>query len=264
MGEGGTITPVRMARLFIGVLLSITPVVCFAQEQTGSGSAATGSGSSVPTLEERLESIAGSSQPLKDIVPSDKARAAWAAEVQRYADRSAELRSRCHDEIRKANRDTIVQKSAQCLRSDVLLEATHRRKQRDLFMNTAGVQPDITGGATTGIDAWLDASTAIVDGIDAGVFTTIDSLKTAKRNLNTTYRAPMLQAFERARRAYGLALLGGTAATVLSAYEDASITPPEEFVTCMETARDAFASQGTSAGTTALRMCLMLLKDAAE
>ncbi len=248
------------ARILIGLSLAFLPAAAFAQESS-SGAVMTDTGA---LLIDRLESLAEGAIPLAEMAMTTKEREAWATEVKRYSERSAELRSRCHEEIRKANRDTIVSKAAQCLRSDLLLEATHRRKQRDLFANTAGVQEAIIGGATTGIDAWLDASAAIVDGIDAGVFTTVDALKTAKKNLHSTYRAPMQRAFVHVRIDHGHAILRSAAAAVLASLQNEYHPALETFVLCMETARVAFGSEGgLTAGMSQLRDCIEIIDDAA-
>ena len=265
---------VRSARFLVGVVLLASPVLCAAQE-TGTGASA-GSGTVVtqPTdtgalLLGRLSSVAEGALALGDLEMTAKERDAWATETKRYAERSAELRSRCNEEIRRANRDTIVSKSAQCLRSDLLLEATHRRKQRDLFESTAGVAPAIAGAAATGIDAWLDASTSIVDGIDAGVFTTVDALKTAKHNLHATYRTPMFHAFVRVRAAHGAAIARGVAGAAYASFDGEPHAVLETFVPCVETAvrlLDATSRDGAglASGLTQARACIGMLEDAGE
>lgn len=250
------------ARILIGLALALLPAAAFAQESSSGATTVTIDSGSL--LLGRLESMAQGALPLADVAMTPKERETWATDVKRYAERSAELRSRCHKEIRKANRDTIAAKAAQCLRSDLLLEATHRRKQRDLFVNTDGVQQAVIGGATTGIDAWLDASTTIIDGIDAGVFTTVDALKTAKKNLHATYRAPMQQAFVRVRIDHGVAILRSTAAAVLESLNGETHTVLATFVPCMEAARAAFDSEGgLTAGMSQLRGCITIIEDEA-
>lgn len=261
------------ARFLIGVSLAIAPVVCFAQD-AGSGST-TGSGTVVTQppvdtgalLLERLSRVAEGALALADVERTQKERDAWTAEVKRYAERSTELRVRCHEEIRRANRDTIATKSAQCLRSDLLLEATHRRKQRDLFASTAGVAPAIADAAATGIDAWLDASTSIVDGIDAGVFTTVDALKTAKRNLHATYRTPMFHAFARVRGAHGAAIARAVASSAHASFDGEPHDVLAAFVPCIEDGvalldGTAANGQGLASGLSRVRACIGMLEDA--
>lgn len=209
-------SPVRTARFLIGCSLAVMPAVCFAQG-TGSGSTASGTTltDSGSILMRALETFAHGAAPLDDLAMSDKERDAWNDEAQRYTERSSELRSRCHEEIRKANRDTIVPKAAQCMRGDLMLEAAHRRKQREGFETMKGVPAEIVKAATASIDAWLGAASTIVDGIDTGVFATVDSLKVAKRNLHAAYRVPMMEAFKRARIFHARAVLFSMSARVL-------------------------------------------------
>lgn len=221
-------TSVRPARFLIGLTLAIVPAVCFAQE-TGSGEIVTGSGAVEPTLEDRLSALAEGASPLKEAVLPEGERDAWTGETKRYAERSAELRVRCREEIRKANRDTIVKIAGQCLRSDLLLEITHRRKQREF----------VDGDAANTIDRWIDAATVVVDGVDAGVFTTVDTLKTAKRNLHDEYRAPMLATITQSRLETFDAIVRALAFETKAALATSNVDPDEvlaELVPCLETA----------------------------
>ena len=256
--------------------LVAVPLLCSAQ-QTGTD-ASSGSGAVVAqppadtgaVLLARLERLADGAFALKDLEMTQKERDAWTAETKRYAERSAELRARCHDEIRRANRDTIASKAAQCLRSDLLLEATHRRKQRDLFAGTKGVAGEYLAGATTAIDAWLDAATSIVDGIDAGVFTTVDALKTAKRNLHATYRVPMYDAFNRVRTMHASAILSSVAAQAVAAMGGEPRPVLATLVPCLDAASTSLGTGFHSTGgyqlfregAAELRRCVGLIEDA--
>ncbi len=262
-------------RFIVGAVMALSPVLCMAQETQGSSSGTTTvTVDSGALLLERLDAVADGAAPLKDLAMPEKARAAWTAEVQRYAERSGELRTRCHEEIRKANRDTIVSKSAQCLRSDLLLEITHRRKQADMFAALPGVDENVAEAVSIGVGAYVSAANAVVDGVDTGVFSTVDMLKQAKRNLDETYRRPMLRTFVRARASRGAALARSLAATVRTALNgDARHPFIDTFVPCVEHAHDMLstatdpASDVTgaySAGMTELRHCANLADDEKE
>jgi hypothetical protein len=266
---------VLAARFIVGAVLALSPVLCMAQEEPGASSGATtvtvDSGS---LLLERLDTVAEGAVALKDLATPEKARAAWASEVQRYAERSGELRTRCHEEIRKANRDTIVSKSAQCLRSDLLLEITHRRKQADMFADLAGVDATVAEAVSIGVAAYVSAANAVVDGVDTGVFSTVDMLGQAKRNLDDTYRKPMLRTFARARASRAAALTRSLAASVQTAL-DGDVRRPfiDAFVPCVELAHDTLmtatnpASDVTekyAAGITELRRCADMADDEKE
>jgi hypothetical protein len=269
---------VRSARLVIGAVIALAAVPCLAQEEPASSS-----GTALPSpradsgalLLDRLDALSEGALPLDDAAAETKWDRSWPEEVERYAERSADLRARCHDEIRAANRDTIVGKAAQCLRSDLLLEITHRRKEGDRIANAAAVDPEIAGAAAEAIDAWTEAATAVIDGVDAGVFTTLDTLKEAKDNLQRTYRAPMFATFVRVRASRALHVLTAFAATVRDAMmPDAGPRRPflDAFVPCLESARDSFLAtaadgdrvQDLRAGTATFRTCVGMAEDERE
>lgn len=234
-----------------------------------SGSVVVRDGSGALLLD-RLNAAAEGAADLAEFSMPAKAREAWLAEMKRYADRRTELRVRCHEEIRKANRDTIAAKSAQCLRSDLLLEASHRRKQGDLLSSAPGADATIADAAVNGIDAWIDASAAVVDGVDAGVFTTVDTVKQAKRNLHETYRVPMLRAFTRLRASEALGISRSLASAVAKAIGGEPRHPfIDAFVPCIETAQRTLETAASPAGDAAslragldaLRPCIELVED---
>ncbi len=219
------------ARFLIGATLICLPFLCSAQE-TGSGDVVTGSGDTTVTMHDRLAALAEGGMLPERFAIKDTARSAWTAEVKRYAERSTELRVRCNEEIRKANRDTIVSKASQCLRSDLLLEIGHRRKQQDLL----AAMPGVANAPTPNISAWIDAATSIIDGVDAGVFTNVDMMKEAKKNLHATYRIPMLAAITRSRiEVLGSAVrsLAFVVQSVEQEWRDADLT---SIVACLEEA----------------------------
>jgi hypothetical protein len=262
-------------RFIVGAVLALSPVLCMAEEAAGSSSGATTvTIDSGALLLERLDAAAEGALPLKELATPEKARTAWAAEVQRYAERSGELRTRCREEIRKANRDTIVAKSAQCLRSDLLLEITHRRKQADMFADLRGVGDDVAEAVSIGAGAYVSAANAVVDGVDTGVFTTVDMLKQAKRNLDDTYRRPMLRTFTRARASRAASLARSLSAAVRTALDGDARSPfVDAFVPCVERAHDMLTlatdpasdvAANYSAGLAELRRCSDLADDEKE
>ena len=261
-----TVTPVLPARLFIGMALLCAPAFCFAQVQDNSSThvtetATVDTGSLVLGL---LQHFAESAPPT-DVWRTAKERTTWSAEVHRYAERSSDLRSRCHEELRKANRDTIAEKAGQCLRSDLLLEESHRRKQREYIASTKGVDATLISNAVGAIDAWLDAATSVIDGIDAGVFTTVDTLKAAKRNLHVTYRIPMYDGFLHVRIAQARAILFSLANSALATTNhtyDASLDP---IAVCLDDVEMTLQPMGnTNENRSALRRGLATLKACTE
>lgn len=264
---------VRYARLIVGTVLALSPLACAAQDapasSTGAVAESAGSGAA---LSARLDAVAEGAMAPEDLGPTDAAALSWATETKRYAERAADLRGRCREEIRNANRDTVVQRSGQCLRGDLTLEIAHRRKQREWLAAWNGADADVAEAADVGIEAWIDAATAVVDGVDAGVFSTVDTLRQAKRNLHDTYRAPMFAAFARTRSSHLLAATRTLAASVRGALEEEQHAMLGTFVPCVERARDAFAAGEASTGGAAdlragiaeLRACVTLATDAAR
>ncbi len=224
-------TPVHSARFLIGATLICLPLLCSAQD-TGSGDVVTGSGETTMTVGGRLALLAEGGMFPERFTMKDTVRSAWTAEVKRYAERSTELRIRCNEEIRKANRDTIASKASQCLRSDLLLEIGHRRKQHDNIAAT----PGITYLPDESINAWIDAATSIIDGVDAGVFTNVDMMKEAKRNLHETYRMPMLTDISMSRLDSLGAIIRSFAFVVQSVEQEWSEEDLRSIVACLEEA----------------------------
>lgn len=234
------ITAVRTTRFIVGLSLMLVPFFASAQE-SGSGAV---SPEPERTLQERLSILAESGTGPETLIISASTKTSWTSEVKRYAERSGELRSRCNEEIRKANRDTIASKAAQCLRSDLLLEISHRRKQQEILTTLPGV----TVPATNQIDAFLDAAVAVVDGVDAGVFATIDVLREAKKNLHQNYRRPMLEAITLARVSVLGTVIHSLALTAQNVVEQIPETDLMQIVECLEeaTLRHTTAASATT------------------
>ncbi len=253
------------SRYIIGILfVIITPLACHAQEIIEQPA-------ETPVLD-RLQALTENALPLQDILVTEKERTVWAAETKRYAERSSDLRKRCREEIKKSNRDTIVTTSARCLRSDLLLEVSHTRNVRDTFLRKKGITEDAIKEATAAIDAWLDAATSIIDGIDAGVFTTVDTLKAAKKNLHVAYRLPMNDALMRLRTSQATAVASAIALITLEAVHHEYHPILDTVVPCIEHAKETLLAGARSirdsslffTGTTELRTCIEMLHDAGQ
>ncbi len=233
--------PVKAARFMIGFTLACAPLVCHAQ--------ATDTGAN---LLGRLSALANSGLTLEALAPSSAAQGSWTTELKRYSERSRELRARCHDDIRSANRDTIAGRSALCLRSDLLLEIAHRRKQREWVESLPGVSPISLINVVGATNTWIDAATSVIDGIDAGVFQTAELSRSAKKNLHENYRMTMLTMLTRARASRALSAL---TAAALALQGPASADPDpttllSSVVPCLETAH-ALLTAGKVAATNA-------------
>lgn len=166
-------------------------------QSTGSGTT-TGSGM---TIDEMVQMLAEKAAALPDDIAalsvSAQKRTAWATESARLRDRLAQHRRDCREAIRKANRDTLMKTALQCYRSDVLQDINWLREQGQYLAATPFANPEILTSISDAIAALIDAERTIVDGIDANVFGSVESLEQAKRNLRANYREPYWLALTR-------------------------------------------------------------------
>jgi len=136
------------------------------------------------SLETRIPESAGT------LVPDAAKKKAWDGERKRHAERAADLRKKCRDEIRKANRDTIVAKSEQCFRGDLLEELTLHRKEQIYVASLPGIDAKVQTAFQDALKKLIDAEVAIVNGVDTGVYASVELLQSAKRKLRDQYRIP--------------------------------------------------------------------------
>lgn len=174
-----------MRRFAIITILTLAPLASFAAEDTGTGASLFERIRTLRTqIETRIPANTGA------LLPNATKQKAWDAEKARHEERQWELRTKCREEIRKANRDTIVSKSAQCLRSDLMEELALRRKEKAYLESVPGIDAQILSAYSSAVTALMDAQSAIVDGIDTNVYTSVELLQTAKRKLRDQYRMP--------------------------------------------------------------------------
>lgn len=181
-----------MRRLILITAFTILPGTSFAAEDAGTGASLYGRIHMLRTqIESRIPANTGA------LLPNAVKQKAWDTEKARHEQRIWELRAKCREEIRKANRDTIVSKSAQCLRSDLMEELALRRKEKAYVESLPGIDAQVLAPYSSSVAALMDAQSAIVDGIDTGVYTTVELLQTAKRKLRDQYRMPYWTTFFR-------------------------------------------------------------------
>jgi len=181
-----------MRRLILIAGLTLIPVSSFAAEESATGA----------TLSERMQALQTRMEKrvpesISVLIPDAAKKKSWDAERKRHAERMAELRRKCREEIRKANRDTIVEKSQQCFRSDLLEELALHRKEQAYVASLPGVDADFQSAFQAALTKLMDAEVAIVNGVDTGVYSTVELLQTAKRKLRDQYRIPYWTALAR-------------------------------------------------------------------
>jgi hypothetical protein len=146
------------------------------------------------TVDEIMDMLAAKAASLPDdsatLSVSTQKRTAWTTESVRLRDRLAQHRRDCREAIRRANRDTLISTTLQCYRSDLLQDINWLREHEQYVAATPFANPDLLASVSAAIASLTDAQSTIVDGIDANVFGTIESLEQAKGNLRTNYREP--------------------------------------------------------------------------
>lgn len=182
----------RGTLIITSLICSLLPATSFAAENTGTGGSLFERIHTLRTqIETRIPANTGA------LLPNVAKQKAWDTEKSRHEQRIWELRTKCREEIRKANRDTIVSKSAQCFRSDLMEELALRRKEKQFMESLPGVDAAVLSAYSSAVDNLMDAQSAIVDGIDTNVYSTVELLQTAKRKLRDQYRIPYWTAFFR-------------------------------------------------------------------
>jgi len=97
----------------------------------------------------------------------------------------------CKDEIRRANRDTKLLTLLRCYRTNLTLNLESLRKERLYIENImVGLTEGQKGNAYEELDNLVDAITTVINGIDAGVYTSQNGLEEVKTSLMKRYWTP--------------------------------------------------------------------------
>ncbi len=177
-----------MRRIILTAILALLPVPSFAAESNGSGTLLERITALRTQIEARVPASTGA------LLPNAAKQKTWDTEKARHEQRLWELRAKCREELRKANRDTIAAKAQQCVRSDLMEELAMRRKEKAYMESLPALDPVILKNYSDTTAALMDAEVAIVDGIDSNVYTSVELLQTAKRKLREQYRVPYWKA----------------------------------------------------------------------
>ncbi len=190
-------------------LFCLAPL-CFAASgqtvQSGSGTQMTGSGASSSTpkgpeedtslVSERASRLKGFPEAVKAwTTPDTQFREKAAA----YARKRAELRAECRDDLRRANRDTLMTALLRCYKNDLVLERDYLEKRRAWLEALPGITKQMRATVLSRLDLLADAIDTIVYAIDHRVYATQDDLVEARRNLLTRYRLPFWESVTLAR-----------------------------------------------------------------
>lgn len=241
--------------VFVSVLfLSIACPVIAEEANASSGSIVTQNGSG-RTLTDILASIGRiipdrPSLTLKKMAVAQKTADAWENESAFVRKRQAEHRRTCAEAIRRANRDAVVSVASQCMRSELLQEINLLRKEQQYIEAIPLTDNTLREAALLRLSELMNAQSAIIDAIDAGLFAQIDGLKEAKRKLHVQYRLPLRLSVTRLRLDRERSWIALVRERVIELQKDTdpqTLTNLHTGVLCMES-----AAQGISSGLSAL------------
>src|SRR5207248_1138314 len=116
-----------------------------------------------------------------------------------YWKKRAVLRSQCREDMRRANKDTLLATEERCYKSDRTLELDFFTARRDYIANLPGITKTVRSNALDRLDLLTDAIKTVTFAIDSGVYASTNDLMEAKTNLLTKYSQPFANAFLTAR-----------------------------------------------------------------
>lgn len=176
---------------------------CFAVDSTATGGflQETGSGTNLDTVLENIRSFSGDRLPQDETLFLVKSAvlSSWEKESTLLRARQADHRQTCKEAIRRANRDSIGEVASRCYKDELLQEMNMLKKQQEYLRGLPLVEEALRTKADDACTALIAAASTIIDGIDAGLFETVEVLKSARNNLHSQYRVPFQEALLRVR-----------------------------------------------------------------
>ena len=176
------------------VLMSIVclmPSLCFGQE-TSSGSSSSSSSEPAVVTEDRTFRLKGFVEGLGAAKIVD---AQFAERRATFFRKRAQYRSVCRDDIRRANKTTLMKTLLRCYGSEMSFFKDFLGKEKEELQGTAGLSPTIRSAAVNRLDLLTDAIGTVIFAMDSGVYATKDDALEVKRNLYQKYELPLLQAW---------------------------------------------------------------------
>jgi len=121
--------------------------------------------------------------------------------TQRVArqEKREENRENCREEIRRSNRDAKMETLLRCYRTELTVNLETLRKRKQLIEESVGISDEQKTATLAALDELIDAVSAIIAGIDSGVYQTHEELVEAKQNLHARYRATFWLSLTHAR-----------------------------------------------------------------
>lgn len=129
-----------------------------------------------------------------------------AAREKSWKDR-ATVRAGCRKYLLATNKDDILSFSLKCIRADLQLERTQLIVEIESAQKLTGVQQRTKDLLVDRLKKMQNADTALIEGVDTGVFRDEKSIRDALKNLRAKYRAPLWEATDAARTERRLAAM---------------------------------------------------------
>lgn len=188
-----------------------------------------------------------------ELLPVPAKETAWQEDATQYRKKSAAFRAECQEAIRRANRDTMTKRANACMRGDLLLHLSFLRKQQAYITALPFIAKEIQSDAVLSIKNLIDAEMAIVNAIDANLYTSTGIIEATKAKLQTQYRAPYWLAMTKIRADRQLTFLGLMLKRIDEIVRENNNAPLLEkailqAVTCLTTGVEAYQSAVTSTG----------------
>ncbi len=184
------IRPVAAAIAFVTLL----PLAALAQQSSSSPASGTGTTVQEPLIvvedrEFRLRGFAAA-------VPASRtAEAQFAERRTTFFRKRAQARAVCRDDIRRANKTTLLKTLLRCYMAELTLTREYLARQKELLTALAGLSSPVRSSAIDRVDLSLDAVDTLVFAINSGVYETREDLLEAKTNFHAKYEVPLAEAW---------------------------------------------------------------------
>ncbi|MDD4287598.1 MAG: hypothetical protein PHN33_04600 [Candidatus Peribacteraceae bacterium] len=241
--------PPRLRTIILSLLACcfLTPMAN-AQSASSLSSATTGSGNTVDVWAQRRERAGSFGAQWADFALVQKS---WVTKWQKAHGKLTAHIDRCHDEVRNANRDTLLPVTLQCYRGQLLLERDALTNEREVINLWPGIPVESKATMLQTIDGLLSAIQPVVDAIDAKVFTTLDAFQDVRTNLRTQYRASYWLVSARFRADAALTWLNALLISIHTLTQEGTFEPAVQekilsALQCYETAEPLLAAASSA------------------
>ncbi len=123
------------------------------------------------------------------LIPAGKL-SEWESDMAHYMEKSASFRASCAENLRRANRDTMVGQATACFRGDLMMYNSFLLKHQSFLSTVPLIDETVRSNAVESISNAVDAVKTIVGAIDAGLYEQMSTLEDAKQKLRSQYLVP--------------------------------------------------------------------------